>query len=535
MSNNPPFSGLEDEDKSLIEAVWNEPDSSLVALIRAGQLDPKTDFVRKDFRGWPLTGQDVRGIDFTESDLRGTGIEHAIRDETTILTGAKLDEFSKINKPTRLIERKTTKRTSGSGHWHAGVHKSFGNELYLILLRLVTGSLFMRDNIVENLKSAGVTDYMIFSLYSHWDIAIRAWGSDRSIQSLKRHLNENREINRLHPPKFYKLNEVVHFPDRKFKYPSIEDVRASMTRWPTEQLKQAQETGRGSVHDALMATGLILNNDTRFTDDRIQFYIFINSAEPAPRRFRDSLLRVVNDSRNIRSKTAYFTSDGPTHAVVKGQVLPARFYDIFPFLRHMTDQLEDSLGTYIDTETMLIASQDVRHSALIDFDNAPRDPSTLAKSSAIELVTPGEGTHTEFKSTLRFNLRSGQEDKRMEQEVLKTIAAFLNTKGGTLMIGVGDDGKALGLDADKFTSEDKMNLHLVNLIRDRIGPHHMISVRPRFDNLDEKRILIVECTRGLSPAFVRDGNIEHFFIRTGAATTELSGSQLQEFLKVRFQ
>jgi predicted HTH transcriptional regulator len=53
--------------------------------------------------------------------------------------------------------------------------------------------------------------------------------------------------------------------------------------------------------------------------------------------------------------------------------------------------------------------------------------------------------------------------------------------GGMLVIGVDDDGKVLGLAADDFPNEDKMGLHLVNLIRDRIGDIFLPYVHPHFE------------------------------------------------------
>ena len=61
---------------------------------------------------------------------------------------------------------------------------------------------------------------------------------------------------------------------------------------------------------------------------------------------------------------------------------------------------------------------------------------------------------------------------------MKTIAAFLNAGGGTLLIGVADDGGVVSLAADGFANEDKMGLHLVNLIRDRIGDLFLPYVHP---------------------------------------------------------
>lgn len=154
--------------------------------------------------------------------------------------------------------------------------------------------------------------------------------------------------------------------------------------------------------------------------------------------------------------------------------------------------------------------------------------------SIAEIISAGESTSLEFKSSLRVNLHTGEKDPRMEMSCLKTIAGFLNGKGGTLIIGVKDDGEAIGIDVDGFENEDKMNLHLVNLVRDKISPQHMMYVHPHFKDFDGERVFAVECSGAKSPAYVKDGNQEKFFVRTGASTSELTASQTQEYIKQRF-
>jgi hypothetical protein len=159
---------------------------------------------------------------------------------------------------------------------------------------------------------------------------------------------------------------------------------------------------------------------------------------------------------------------------------------------------------------------------------------TASIVSIADLVAKGEGTSIEFKGTLRTNLHTGEKDPRMEMGILKTIAAFLNSHGGTLVVGVMDDGNPVGVEADKFENDDKMLLHLDNLIKDRIGPQHSLHIQPRFDDYQDKKVLVVECKPGKAPVFVKDGSIERFFVRGGASTTDLSGSQTQEFIQQRF-
>ena len=155
--------------------------------------------------------------------------------------------------------------------------------------------------------------------------------------------------------------------------------------------------------------------------------------------------------------------------------------------------------------------------------------------SLSDIITNGESSEVEFKSTLRVNLHTGSKDPRIELAAMKTIAGFLNSNGGILTIGVADDGTPLGIDADGFENEDKMSLHLVNLIKDRIGPSMMQFIHVRFEDYDSCRVMVIECSKTKSPAFVKDGNIERFYIRTGPSTTELSASQTQEYIKHRYK
>ncbi len=151
-----------------------------------------------------------------------------------------------------------------------------------------------------------------------------------------------------------------------------------------------------------------------------------------------------------------------------------------------------------------------------------------------DLISGGETDAVEFKSTLRTNLHTGQVDEKIHLSALKTIAAFLNAKGGTLLIGVADNGEVLGLDADGFPNEDKMGLYLVNLVKDRLGDVFLPYVHPHFDDQDEQRVLAIRCEKGPKAAFVKDGNLQRFFVRGGNATTELTGASVTDYVKQRF-
>ena len=150
------------------------------------------------------------------------------------------------------------------------------------------------------------------------------------------------------------------------------------------------------------------------------------------------------------------------------------------------------------------------------------------------LIGRGESDAVEFKSTLRVNLHTGQQDSRIEQAILKALAGFLNSSGGTLLVGVSDDGTSLGLGADGFSNEDHMSLHLVNIVNRSMGPNAWASMHANFNDYEDDRVLVVRCEKHRSPVYVKEGDAQRFYIRTGPSTTELSVSQAHEYIKQRF-
>jgi hypothetical protein len=57
------------------------------------------------------------------------------------------------------------------------------------------------------------------------------------------------------------------------------------------------------------------------------------------------------------------------------------------------------------------------------------------------LITKGESAEIEFKSSARWDMRQNKLNKEMEQIVVKTVAGFMNSEtGGMLLIGVEDGG-----------------------------------------------------------------------------------------------
>ena len=156
-----------------------------------------------------------------------------------------------------------------------------------------------------------------------------------------------------------------------------------------------------------------------------------------------------------------------------------------------------------------------------------------------QIIAEGETGTVEFKSTLRVNLKSDDKrfDKRMEDEVLGAIAAFLNTDGGVLYIGVQDDGTALDVvKVDSFSDEDKMSLHLVNLVEKGIDNSVWSDIKVSFEEYRGKRILVVRCRQSIRPIYATgsDGQ-KRFYVRRGPSSKPLEIDEVTEYITRHFQ
>jgi predicted HTH transcriptional regulator len=123
--------------------------------------------------------------------------------------------------------------------------------------------------------------------------------------------------------------------------------------------------------------------------------------------------------------------------------------------------------------------------------------------------------------------------------VLKTIAAFLNTEGGDLLIGVADDGSVVGIGHDQLESDDKFMLHLAKVVRNGLGDRAGTCIDPKAQDVDGKSVCVVTCQRSPEPVFLKWKGMEahpggDFFVRTGPATVKLPPESAREYIRTRF-
>jgi hypothetical protein len=143
------------------------------------------------------------------------------------------------------------------------------------------------------------------------------------------------------------------------------------------------------------------------------------------------------------------------------------------------------------------------------------------------LVAQGESATLEFKSTARWDLKEHKKNPALEQVILKTIAAFLNTEGGTLLIGVADDGTVLGLTHDYQTlqkkNRDGFELWLTDfLLKNNLGQDLALFLQITFHDLDNQDICRIITKPAPRPIYVKDNQDDHLYIRSGNSTRKLT-------------
>ncbi len=153
-----------------------------------------------------------------------------------------------------------------------------------------------------------------------------------------------------------------------------------------------------------------------------------------------------------------------------------------------------------------------------------------------QLIEQGESYSLEFKSTLRWDLYQNKKNPAIEHASLKTIAAFLNSGGGNLLIGVMDDGNIQGIETDKFDNEDKFLLHFWNLVKSSMGHEFTQYIRANTEHLDGKTVCHVRCLRSPGPVFLKQkGFDEEFYIRVGPSSASMEIREALKYISERFE
>lgn len=165
-----------------------------------------------------------------------------------------------------------------------------------------------------------------------------------------------------------------------------------------------------------------------------------------------------------------------------------------------------------------------------------KDP-TLEQESLEALIAQGESLELEFKQTGRWDLREKQRADHIEHATLRAIAGLSNAVGGTLLIGVADDGGISGIEPDLklFKPEDRNADHYLLWLNGKIKQHLGMAVATQIEaqviDTDQGQVCRVDVPAAPHPVYLttKQGKDE-FFVRINNSTDRLEGRAMVEYI-----
>ena len=175
---------------------------------------------------------------------------------------------------------------------------------------------------------------------------------------------------------------------------------------------------------------------------------------------------------------------------------------------------------------------------------AERQREIARLSSALEgdlhvLIAKGESADLEFKSSFRWDLKENKLNRALENVVLKTLAGYMNGNGGTLLIGVADDGSILGLENDyktlKKQDRDGFEQALMTAVATQLGGDACHNVQMLFQSVEQKDVCRVIASPAHRPVYLRSGETPKLYVRTGVSTRELNVQEAVNYMDARWK
>jgi len=164
--------------------------------------------------------------------------------------------------------------------------------------------------------------------------------------------------------------------------------------------------------------------------------------------------------------------------------------------------------------------------------NRPRE--AAKRLPVLDMILEGEHGKLEFKQTFRWDAKSKASSKELERAAMKSVAAFLNTEGGTLLVGITDAGKIHGMEEDYQSlvrkDRDGFENHFSQCVKHMIGIESRQYISVLFEKIDEKDVCLIEVSPSPKPVYLKANGNEEFFIRTGNTTSPLKISEVNSYI-----
>lgn len=157
-----------------------------------------------------------------------------------------------------------------------------------------------------------------------------------------------------------------------------------------------------------------------------------------------------------------------------------------------------------------------------------------------DLLRHMETNRVEFKKSARIALDNDAPEKVINEGVVKTVAAFLNSAGGTLGIGITDDGDILGLQPDldyKHQDLDAYQNWLSGLLVSNIGGGVVgAHVGMRIEPVGSRVVCLVDVTPSPTPVYAKTTKGDAcFYVRISNTTRMLQGPDIPSYINGHWQ
>jgi hypothetical protein len=151
------------------------------------------------------------------------------------------------------------------------------------------------------------------------------------------------------------------------------------------------------------------------------------------------------------------------------------------------------------------------------------------------LIRRGEDDRLEFKSSFRYDRRLQKVNRALEAVVVKTLAGFMNAQGGSLLLGVADDGSVVGLEDDFQTlqrkDQDGYTQLLMSTVAERLGTPACRLLRILFHRQEDKEICRIIILPSPIPIYAKEEKHSKFYIRAASGTREMDLEEAVIFIK----
>jgi membrane protein YdbS with pleckstrin-like domain len=162
----------------------------------------------------------------------------------------------------------------------------------------------------------------------------------------------------------------------------------------------------------------------------------------------------------------------------------------------------------------------------------------LLDSPIATLIAAGEGEFIEFKASMTWDYHRQAVNKELYEPVMKNLVAFMNSKGGMLLIGVNDEGAVVGIQQDlqglRKPSIDGFENIFNIAFGNMIGMEYRTFITLHFPTIEDTTICAISVRPSTHPAYLRTKGKEEFYLRTGNSSNALSTSSAVQYIRSRF-